>query len=267
MEIILPAEIAKYAIDINTATKETIEEAIKKYAQAHNGENKVIFRGNCKKTYDGMKYGTTIAGMIRYIKLHNVIVSLEYVNFKDKKLPDNIVGGSQNYNDNIVKIIIPDDITVIGKDAVTCSKLEYINIPPNLESIEDGAFYDCKFKTLNLPNSLKTIGYAAFRICHFENLVIPNSVTSIGARAFQDTTILKTLKLSESLTVLEENVFNSCISLQSITIPTSVKEIKKGAFSSCSSLDNITFISAYPPIIADGAFNYCDNLKTRGCPR
>lgn len=46
MEIILPAEIAKYAIDINTATKENIEEAIKKYAQDHNGENKVIFRGN-----------------------------------------------------------------------------------------------------------------------------------------------------------------------------------------------------------------------------
>ncbi|WP_295295189.1 leucine-rich repeat domain-containing protein [uncultured Brachyspira sp.] len=254
MEIILPAEIAKYAIDINTATKENIEEAIKKYAQDHNGENKVIFRGNCKKTYDGMKYGTTIAGMIRYLKLNKVIVSLEYVNFKDKKLPDNIVGGSQNYNDNIVKIIIPDDITVIGKDAVTCSKLEYINIPSNLVSIEDGAFYACKFKTLNFPNTLKKIGYFTFPICALENLTIPNSVTDIGARAFENCAKLKTIKLSDNMKVLEENLFSSCHSLQNITIPSNVKEIKRRAFDSCRSLDNITFLSANPPIIGENAF-------------
>lgn len=246
-------ELDKYGIDIDTATKEIIEEALNKYYQ-DKGEYKLIFKGTSTKVYDGMKNGDTIAGMVENTKIKNVVISAEHVIFENNKIKDSTFGGDQNYNTTIVKITIPDTITEIGKDAFVCANLTNVNMPKNLKTIEDGAFYACKFKTLNFPNTLKKIGYFAFPICALENLTIPNSVTDIGARAFENCAKLKTIKLSDNMKVLEENLFSSCHSLQNITIPSNVKEIKRRAFDSCRSLDNITFLSANPPIIGENAF-------------
>lgn len=246
-------ELDKYGIDIDTATKEIIEEALNKYYQ-DKGEYKLIFKGTSTKVYDGMKNGDTIAGMVENTKIKNVVISAEHVIFENNKIKDSTFGGDQNYNTTIVKITIPDTITEIGKDAFVCANLTNVNMHKNLKTIEDGAFYACKFKTLNFPNTLKKIGYFAFPICALENLTIPNSVTDIGARAFENCAKLKTIKLSDNMKVLEENLFSSCHSLQNITIPSNVKEIKRRAFDSCRSLDNITFLSANPPIIGENAF-------------
>ena len=244
----------KYGIDIDTATKETIEEALNKYYK-DKGEYKVIFKNTSLKTYNGMLYGTTLSGIIKKIKLNNIIVSLEYVNFPDNKLNNYILGGWQNLNDNIVQVILPNNITTIGTGAFNCVNIVNINIPKNLKTIEDEAFYSIKMKELILPNGIKTIGKNSFSGCEFINILIPDSVTSIGEKAFEACRKLTKITLPNTITTLEKSVLSSCSSLQSITIPSSVTEIKDNAFYYSKVLENITFLSAAPPTIGKSVFN------------
>ena len=262
---VTPEELKKYGIDIDTATKEIIEEALNKYYQ-DKGEYKLIFKGTSTKVYDGMKNGDTIAGMVEKTKIKNVVISAEHVIFENNKIKDSTFGGDQNYNTTIVKITIPDTITTIGKDAFVCANLTNVNMPKNLKTIEDGAFYEMKMEELILPEGLETIGASAFRISTFTNLVIPNSVISIGDNAFSSCTNLIEVKLPNNLTTLEPDIFADCNKLKSITIPASVEEIKESAFYSCDSLDNITFLSANPPIIGNYVF-YGTALKTINVPK
>ena len=260
--ITIPPQIEKYAIDIATATTQKIEEALKKYEADHSGEYKLIFKGTSTAEYDWLG-GKSIAGFLNEISLKSihVIVSLEYVDFPNNKLNDYILGGSQNYNYNIVKVILPDTIKTIGKDAFICGNLTNVNMPKNLKTIEDGAFYEMKMEELILPEGLETIGASAFSICTFTNVVIPDSVTYIGEKAFESCKKITKVKLPNNLKTLETRVFSSCYKLKSITIPASITEIKESAFYSCGSLDNITFLSPNPPIIGDDVF-YSTALKT-----
>ena len=139
------------------------------------------------------------------------------VNFKDKS--------------NLLKILLPENLTSIGNSAFyDCSSLTSITIPNSVTSIGDKAFYDCNFLTsITIPNSVTSIRYeafySAFRDCsRLTSITIPNSVTSIGDRAFRD-----------------------CSSLTSITIPNSVISIGNEAFYSCSSLTSITCLGSTPP--------------------
>ena len=246
-------ELDKYGIDIDTATKEIIEEALNKYYQ-DKGEYKLIFKGTSTKVYDGMKNGDTIAGMVENTKIKNVVISAEHVIFENNKIKDSTFGGDQNYNTTIVKITIPDTITDIGKDAFVCANLTNVNMPKNLKTIEDGAFYEMKMEELILPEGLETIGASAFRISTFTNLVIPNSVISIGEKAFDSCKKLTKVKLPNSIKTLETSIFASCYALKSITIPASVTEIKRSAFYYSTGLESVTFLSQNPPTIGQSAF-------------
>lgn len=92
---VTPEELEKYGIDIDTATKEIIEEALNKYYQ-DKGEYKLIFKGTSTKVYDGMKNGDTIAGMVENTKIKNVVISAEHVIFENNKIKDSTFGGDQN---------------------------------------------------------------------------------------------------------------------------------------------------------------------------
>ncbi|MEI0612473.1 leucine-rich repeat domain-containing protein [Brachyspira pilosicoli] len=255
--ITIPPQIEKYAIDIASATTKTIEEALIKYEADHSGEYKLIFKGTSTAQYDWVG-GKSIAGFLNEISLKSIhiIVSLEYVNFPNNKLNDYILGGIQNYNRNVVKVILPDTITTIGKDAFRCASLTNVNMPKNLKTIENTAFYEMKMEELILPEGLETIGAFAFSICsNMQTLIIPDSVTSIGEEAFESCQKITKVKLPNNLKTLETRVFSSCYALKSITIPSSVTEIKRSAFYYSMGLETVTFLSSNPPNIKELAFD------------
>mgnify|MGYP004480832587 CR=1 FL=1 len=65
-------EAEKYGIDIDTATAETIREALEKYYK-DKGEYKVIFTGTSTKNYDK---SSSLGGIINEIRdINNIIVS------------------------------------------------------------------------------------------------------------------------------------------------------------------------------------------------
>ncbi len=264
---VTPEELEKYGIDIDTATTEKIKEALNQYYQ-DKGEYKLILKGTSTKTYNGRKNGDTIAGMVQNTKIKNVVVSSENVTFINNKIPDCLFGGEQNYNTSIAKIIIPDTITEIGKDAFDCHILTNLNIPKNLVTVRSNAIYGIQMKKLELPETLTYIDDRGFYASQeIEEIYIPDSVTYMGVSAFGSYIKVKKIHIPNNLEILNDTVFENSPLLENITIPASVKEIKKYAFHMAQSLTTVTFLSPTPPIIAKNAFNYCSNLKTINVPK
>ena len=84
----------------------------------------------------------------------------------------------------LTKIIIPDEVTVIGNSSFSyCSALTNINMPESLTSIGEIAFRRCSSLTnITIPKSVKTIGSEAFTDCSgltkiYANPSIPISLT------------------------------------------------------------------------------------------
>lgn len=129
---VTPEELEKYGIEIDSTTTENIEKALNQYYQ-DKGEYKVIFKWNSTIQYTRL---TSIASLLNDITLKNinVIVSFEHVNFQNNKLNERILQGNQD-NSNIVKVILPDNITTIGRYAFSCVNLTNVNMPKNLKTI------------------------------------------------------------------------------------------------------------------------------------
>lgn len=140
--ITIPPQIEEYGIDIATATTQTIEEALIKYEADHKEEYKLIFKGNSPIEYTKP---TSIASLLNNITLKNIsiTVNFEKVNFLNNKLSDLILQGIHT-NLNIVKVVLPNTITTIGRYAFFCVNLTNVNMPKNLKTIENAAFSELK---------------------------------------------------------------------------------------------------------------------------
>ena len=132
---------------------------------------------------------------------------------------------------NLVKILLPENLTYIGRSAFSyCSSLTSITI----------------------PNSVTSIGIYAFCFCRsLTSITIPNSITSIGDYAFYYCGSLTSITIGNSVTSIGELAFYNCSSLTSITIPNSVTSIGSSAFSGCSFLTSITCLGSTPPEASD----------------
>ena len=93
----------------------------------------------------------------------------------------------------VTDLIIPDDVTSIGKCAFSgCSSLTSVTIPDGVTSIGDWAFQVCGLTSVTIPDSVKRIGDYAFQNCSsLISVTIPDSVTRIGWYAFYGCSSLK----------------------------------------------------------------------------
>ncbi len=175
------------------------------------------------------------------------------VNFKDKS--------------NLVKILLPENLTSIGNYAFDgCSSLTSITIPNSVTSIGEHTFSWCRSLTsITIPNSVTSIGNHVFRYCSsLTSITIPNSVTSIGKYAFRDCSSLTSITIPNSVTSIGNYAFEYCKSLTSITIPNSVTSIENYTFRYCSSLTSITIGNSVTSI-GSYAFNSCSRLTSITC--
>lgn len=100
--------------------------------------------------------------------------------------------------------------------------IKSIDIPNNIEDIDERAFFECKELTsINLSNSIRSIVSKTFFNCKsLTNIIIPEGVLFIGREAFANSGLI------------------------SITIPSSCSVISQYAFLNCASLRKITYIDA-----------------------
>lgn len=231
-----------YALEIDKANPQNMEEALKRYAADHNGKYRLIFTGTSTKKYD---VWTSITQMLEDISLKNIKIeiSVENVIFPNGRIPDFLFGGNA-VNKSIVKITFPNSITEIGEYSIFCPELTEITLPSNLKTIGRRGVIKCvNLKELKLPNSLKTIGELSLNGCGFASIVIPDSVTSIGKSAFADCENLVNIKLPNNLETIPDSMLESCGSINTITIPASVKKIENSVFFYCKNFENIRFLN------------------------
>ena len=175
-----------------------------------------------------------------------------------------------------------------------CSKLDAIEIPANVETIEASAFKNCTSLatvTFESGSKLTTIGggysqsyyYGVFSDCSkLSTIKIPANVETIEASAFKGCTSLATVTFENGSKLKTigggyyyKNYFSSsspyysdyygafsdCAQLATIEIPASVETIEMAAFEGCTSLATVTFEPGSRLKTIGGS--YAKNYKTQ----
>ena len=163
---------------------------------------------NNPKEFDYSKLGLTTFG-----------VNLENKNGLTKAYPDYkkfIIEGNKlvSYTGTKSYIMIPDTISVIGKDAFSNNKkIKMVIIPDTVIKLEDGAFSNCVgLNLVHLSNKIKYIPNNCFYKCKNLKYVIGDNITTIGDSAFDLCVQLKDINL-DNLIITGNKSFYGCVSL------------------------------------------------------
>ena len=166
-------------------------------------------------------------------------------------------------SDNIERVTIGSEVTILPDGFVKNSKITEVIIPNSVTTIGNGAFEGCSGLTsIDIPNSVGSIGYRAFKDCSgLTSVTISNSIATISELAFYNCSKLTNVIIPNSVTTIDNNAFTYCYGLSSITIPNSVRAIGAGAFSGCSSLTNVSIPNSVNSI-STMTFYLCTNLAS-----
>ena len=154
-----------------------------------------------------------------------------------------VVGGF-NGNNDIRYVHLPDGVTTIGDDAFANSSLESIDLPNQLELIDNYAFYGCESLTqVGMPSALDKMGEGCFELCSsLTSIDIPNGVHTIPGSAFYFCESLSHITWGDAVTVIDSFAFGGC-AFTEIQLPATLRSIRLGAFESyyTSTLRSVTF--------------------------
>lgn len=187
------------------------------------------------------------------------------------------------YSEERDQIVVPDDVTTIGRSAFQNSRTRKVILGKNVRIIEDGAFqgsiteeiegldrvtsigdeafYQCReLKSVSFGAELENIGDSAFRYC--ENLsgelTIPQNVKNVGGYAFDKTQITR-LNLKGISTVYRECVIGSDTPVTEISIsggtfsrttfPAGMEKLQKVSIGGTANTASLSF--AYSPALKD----------------
>lgn len=223
------------------------------------------------------------------------ILNLENAQIEYNRIPDNAlcdmnrqyweVGGKTIYL-GIKKIILPDNIVEIGRNAFNYMELEYINLPKSLRKLNQYSFANChwlkvdpliipegiteipgqcfvncqSFRELILPSTLRTICDLAFYNTRMEEVQFPCDLDSIGFAAFSESILLQKAILPDNCHRLGGFVFNHCIRLKKLKIPNGIQKVPNSFAGLCDSLEVVNFSGTVTEI---GSSAFDGNSKLR----
>lgn len=148
---------------------------------------------------------------------------------------------------NIKQITLPYTIEVIGFRSFCSTPLEKIQLPNNLNMLDEGVFSDCrKLKKVEVGQNLGIISNYCFSSCRaLEEINIPISVIAIGSNAFEYCEKLREVEFPKSITYIGEEAFFYCISIEKINLP-NIPKIGKHIFKACYNLKQLNNESDKP---------------------
>lgn len=125
-------------------------------------------------------------------------------------------------------------------------------VPSTTQVIGDSAFMDSKIESVDLPNGLSTIEYWAFEGASIRSIEIPDTVTEVGEVAFRFCRNLEHVKLSAGLTEIPRQMFSSCYKLKELDIPSNIKYIRYSALAWCDGLEILHLHDGLEEIVFEG---------------
>ena len=151
------------------------------------------------------------ANYLKEISIPESVTSVEAYAFK----------GISAFCDN-VSILLPDNITFIGREAFMWANITSIKLPKNLETVEYQGFLYANIKELVVPKTLK-MAIDAFVACELETVEFEYGYSSIDDGMFRGNLELTKVTIPETVTHIGAGAFSGCRGLLSVVIPKSVK--------------------------------------------
>ncbi len=141
----------------------------------------------------------------------------------------------------IDKVVLPPTLKKIGSCAFQKTSLTSVNIPDNVETIEESAFSQAKkLQEVHLPDSLTSLGRYAFVSCRsLRTVKIPTKLKEIPWYTFDGCKSLQSVELHDSITGIGDYAFRSC-DLREITLPKSTTWVGGSAFEENANLSEVT---------------------------
>lgn len=182
-----------------------------------------------------------------------------------KALIDEIPSEAFNGRWAIDKVVLPPTLKKIGSYAFQGTALTSVNIPDNVETIENNAFGRVKrLQEVHLPDNLTALGGSAFEYCrNLRAVKIPSKIKVITWYAFRDCSSLQSVELHDSITGFGNESFAGC-DLREITLPKSTTAVGNHAFEGNANLSKVTFNEGLI-YIGESAFQNTA-IDTLNCP-
>lgn len=182
-----------------------------------------------------------------------------------KTLIDEIPSNAFNGRWAIDKVVLPPTLKKIGSYAFQNTSLTSVNIPDNVETIENNAFGRVKrLQEVHLPDNLTALGGSAFEYCrNLRAVKIPSKIKVITWYAFRDCSSLQSVELHDSITGFGNESFAGC-DLREITLPKSTTAVGNHAFEGNANLSKVTFNEGLI-YIGESAFQNTA-IDTLNCP-
>ncbi len=182
-----------------------------------------------------------------------------------KALIDEIPYEAFNGRWAIDKVLLPPTLKKIGTYAFQGTALTSVNIPDNVETIEESAFSQVKqLQEVHLPDSLTSLGRYAFASCRsLRTVKIPTKLKEIPWYAFDGCKSLQSVELHDSITGIGDYAFRNC-DLREITLSKSTTWVGGYAFSGNANLSKVTLNEELIDIWAYAFQNTA--IDTLNCP-
>ena len=172
---------------------------------------------------------------------------------------------------HITKIIIPDNVKFVGREAFSnCNSLTDIVIGKNVEDFGYNAFYKCKALENVFWNSTKYDDWNPFfylsptcccgkgdcgTTIPIKTLIFGDDVENIPSDFCDGICYsLTSIILGKNIRIIGSNAFYMCCNIKELIIPDKVDSIHSDAFSGCSSLEKL-YIGKNVSYISEAAFN------------
>lgn len=158
-----------------------------------------------------------------------------------KALIDEIPSYAFNERWAIDKVVLPPTLKKIGSCAFQRTSLTSVNIPDNVETIEENAFSQVRqLQEVHLPDSLTSLGRYAFEKCRsLRTVKIPTKLKEIPWYTFDGCNSLQSVELHDSITGIGDYSFRNC-NLREITLPKSTTWVGGSAFEENANLSKVT---------------------------
>lgn len=182
-----------------------------------------------------------------------------------KALIDEIPSNAFSGRWAIDKVVLPPTLKKIGTYAFQGTALTSVNIPDNVETIEEYAFSHARqLQEVHLPDSLTSLGRYAFAECRsLRTVKIPTKLKEIPWYAFDGCKSLQSVELHDGITGFGDYSFRNC-NLREITLPKSTTWVGGYAFNGNSNLSKVTLNEG---LIDIWAYAFQDTaIDTLNCP-
>lgn len=182
-----------------------------------------------------------------------------------KALIDEIPSNAFSGRWAIDKVLLPPTLKKIGNYAFQRTSLTSVNIPDNVETIEEAAFRQVKqLQEVHLPDSLTSLGRYAFSACRsLRTVKIPTKLKEIPWYTFDGCNSLQSVELHDSITGFGDYAFRNC-DLREITLPKSTTWVGGYAFYGNGNLSKVTLNEELIDIWAYAFQNTA--IDTLNCP-